>query len=154
MTSSITCFDSHIVHQKYTFKNLLWSGWPDWGKTLHVWPPVHEAEKVHIYAIIGHMVWQPYWIYPQTYKNTPLKRSPGEGLQSLIALFFLLLLFLGVALEKCHYNVERCSSCFQYTLTCCFPKRQYNMEIPHVVLESTAKNTKATLKIWLALHFN
>ena len=25
--------------------------------------------------------------FPKTYKNTPLKRSPGEGLQSLIALF-------------------------------------------------------------------
>jgi len=38
------------------------------------------------------MVLQPYWIYHKNYKrkkqrNTPLKRSPGKGLQSLIALF-------------------------------------------------------------------
>ena len=26
--------------------------------------PVHEEGKVHTYDVIGHMVWQPYWIYP------------------------------------------------------------------------------------------
>ena len=40
--------------------------------------------------VIGHMVWQPYWIYPKTYKNTPLKRIIGKGLQSLIALFLVI----------------------------------------------------------------
>ena len=33
------------------------------GEALHVWPPIHEELKVHTYDIIGHMVWQPYWIY-------------------------------------------------------------------------------------------
>ena len=57
---------------------------------LHKWPPVHEEQKVHTYDVIGHLVWQPYWIYLKTYKITPLKRSPGESLQSLIALFLVL----------------------------------------------------------------
>ena len=74
--------------KKNNFKNLiLWSGWTNRGETLHVWLLVHEEQKVHTYDIRGHMVWQPYLIYPKTYKDTPLKRSPGEGLQSLIALF-------------------------------------------------------------------
>ena len=86
--------------KKETFKNVfLWRGWTNRGETLHVWPPVHEEQKVHTYDIIGHMVWQPYWIYPQTCKkkkHTPLKRSPGRGLQSLIALFVVCLV------QKCN----------------------------------------------------
>ena len=40
------------------------------------------------------MVWQPYWIYSKTYKNTPFKRSPGEDLLSLIALFLDVIAFV------------------------------------------------------------
>ena len=32
-------------------------------------------KKVHTYDIIGHMVWQPCWIYPKTYKKT---RTAGQ----------------------------------------------------------------------------
>ena len=36
----------------------------------------------YIYDIIGHMVWQPYWIYPKTYKKKSslewLDRSRGN----------------------------------------------------------------------------
>ena len=60
-----------------TFKNpLLWSGWTDQGETLKVWPPIHE-QKVHTYDVISHMAWQPYWIYPKTYKK---KSSSPERL--------------------------------------------------------------------------
>ena len=34
---------------------------------LHVWLPVQEEQKVHTYDVIGHMIWQSYWIYPKTY---------------------------------------------------------------------------------------
>ena len=56
--------------------------------------PVHEEQKVHTYDITGHMVWQPYWIYPKTFNNTPLKISTGEGVQSLIALFLVFRMFI------------------------------------------------------------
>ena len=84
----------HVIWQPYccfflkeNLKNFLCNVWKDRGETSHIWPPIHEEQKGHTYDVIGHMVWQPYWIYLKTYKNTPLKRSPGKGLQSLIALF-------------------------------------------------------------------
>ena len=69
---------SHVIRQLHfvlfflTFKNL-WSGWTDRGETLHVWLPMHEERNVHTYHIIGHLVWQPYWIYPKMYLK---KKSP------------------------------------------------------------------------------
>ena len=66
MTSSITLFSRHLFF--LTFKNL-WNGWTDRGETLHIWHPIHEEQKVHTFDVIGHMVWQPYWIYLKTYKN-------------------------------------------------------------------------------------
>jgi len=55
---------------------------------LYTYDRLSMRNKSHTYDVISHMVWQPYWIYLKNYKkkNTPLKRSPGEGLQSLIAL--------------------------------------------------------------------
>ena len=76
-----------ILFLKNKNKNLLlWSGWTDRGKTLQVWPPICEEQNVHTYDVTSHMVWQPYLIYPYTCKNTPLNGSPGEGLQSPLAL--------------------------------------------------------------------
>ena len=37
------------------------------AKTLHIWLPIHEEQKGNTYDIIGHMVWQQYWIYPETH---------------------------------------------------------------------------------------
>ena len=54
--SSVTWFRSYIILKKKTFKNLLWSGWTDQGETLHLWPPIHEEQKVQTYDVIGHMV--------------------------------------------------------------------------------------------------
>ena len=56
----------------------------------YTYDPLSMRNKSHTYDVIGHMVWQPYWIYPKTYKSAPHKRCPGEGLQSLIALFVVL----------------------------------------------------------------
>jgi len=56
----------HVIRQPYCFlkksKIFLWSGSTDPGETLHVRLPVHEEQKIHAYYVIGHMVWQPYWI--------------------------------------------------------------------------------------------
>ena len=46
MMSSVTWFGSHIYFNTKAFKNLLWNGWTDWGKTLQVWSPIHKEQNV------------------------------------------------------------------------------------------------------------
>ena len=69
-------------------------------------PPIHEEQKSRTHYVIGHMVWQPYWICLKTYKNTPLKRSPGKGLQSLIDLFLVLCMVQLVQMHKDMFAVQ------------------------------------------------
>ena len=93
---------------KITLNNLLlWSGWTDRRETLHVWRLsmwnksfTHMMSKVTWFGSHSAFTRKPI-------KNTPLKRSPGEGLQSLIALFLVILAegegigFGSVCLSEC-----------------------------------------------------
>ena len=85
--------------KKITFKNLLlWSGWTDRGETLHVWPSVHEEQKVHTYDIIGHMVWQQYWIYPATYEKYATQKKSWRG----------------SAICDCSFSCGECDGCAEW----------------------------------------
>ena len=57
-----------LLKKKKTFKNLLWSGWTDRGKTLQVWLSIHDEQKVPTYDVIGHMIRQPYCLKKKTSK--------------------------------------------------------------------------------------
>ena len=58
-----------------TFKNLLWNGWIDRGKTLQLWAAIHEEQSVPTDDIIGHMVFQPCYIYLKTFKTSLLQNG-------------------------------------------------------------------------------
>ena len=94
MISYVTWFGSHIGLKKIL--NNVFSGTAySIDVKLHIYDLVEMENTCFLnFNLIGHMVWQPYWIYPQTYKNTPLKWSSGEGLQSLIALIHVLFMFI------------------------------------------------------------
>ena len=106
--------DSGIILFFLTFKNLLlWSGWTNRGKTLQVWLPIHEEQQGHTYDVIGHMVWQPCWIYPKTDKKKI--RHSKEVLASVCNLCLLFFLFSSVSspwVGTFHCNSELVETCF------------------------------------------
>ena len=55
----------------FNWKKTLQNSLTDGGETLQVWPPINEEQKVPSFwwHAVGHMIWQPYWIYPETFKN-------------------------------------------------------------------------------------
>ena len=48
-------------------------------ETLQIQLPIYEEQKFSTYGVIGHMVWQPYWICPKTFKNHLVQTSLTEG---------------------------------------------------------------------------
>ena len=69
---------------------------------LYTYDSLSMKNKRFTHDIVGHMVGQPYWTYPKTYKNTPLKRSPGDALQSLLFLVFITLGAIAAAVCGLH----------------------------------------------------
>ena len=43
----------------------------------YTYDPLSMRNKSHTYDVIGHMVWQPYWIYPKTLKKL-FSRKAGQ----------------------------------------------------------------------------
>jgi len=74
MTSLVTWFGSHIVLNIETFKNLLWNSWI--GTKFYSFDHLSRRnKKFSTYDIIGHMVWQPHWIYPEISKDHLLQNG-------------------------------------------------------------------------------
>ena len=72
----------HVIQQPYCLKKIF-------KPSKIIFSEVAEQIEVKLYMydrlsmrnkrfthIIGHMAWQPYWIDPKTYENTPLKINP------------------------------------------------------------------------------
>ena len=109
-----------MVHRKkfddvigYMFSKIFfeWNGWTDRDESLHVWPPVHDEQKVHTYDVICHMVYQQYWIYP-----TPIKIHHSKEVLARVCdlwLLFFLLEFVTMPDEQCLMSN---AWCFSYCL--------------------------------------